>query len=378
MASAEPSRQVDGDETSRVAIEGGACIEGLKAFSELAAQEVARVKRNLNSLSADDTDSLIRKPDVQVGAMEEAVATNTAFLERIRSVIQKHNPRNSTERGSRRSRHCGSHSNKLVQKLLQTFVREWSEEGLQERKECFERLLTTVDDHLGAQRDKAASDNSTRPRVLVPGCQLARLPFEISRRGYDCEGCEVRPLFFFGTQCIRHEFAKKGSATIQPYVLNTCNRMRPEDHVRRIPLPEVDVPELPPVRLGEFLQLYDTASSKGSFDAVVTAFDLDASPNVFRYIRTVAHVLKPGGIWVNFGPLAYNADHDEAHGQGVELSWEELKFAISHFFNIRDDEAFVDSFHASNAESMMQLQFSCIYFSAVRNGAEAEGIGQRT
>merc|ERR1712232_1010019 len=156
--------------------------------------------------------------------------------------------------------------------------------------------------------------------------------------------------------------------------LNTCNRFKAEDHVRKVPLPDVDVPSLPPVIFGDFLQLYDAAAKRASFDACVTAFALDNSPNILRFVRIIAHIVRPGGLWANFGPLAYDQEHDESHGHGVELSWEELKCALSNFFEVVE-ENFIDSFHASNMESMMQMQYNCIYFTAVRNSTPSEGIG---
>merc|ERR1712060_836972 len=102
----------------------------------------------------------------------------------------------------------------------------------------------------------------------------------------------------------------------------------------------------------------------------------DTSSNIFRYVRVAAHVVQPGGIWANFGPLAYDQEHDESHGHGLELSWEELRHAISHFFEVKEEE-FVDALHAANCESLMQHQLSCIYFMAVRNEVVSEGIGDR-
>merc|ERR1719384_546167 len=141
------------------------------------------------------------------------------------------------------------------------------------------------------------------------------------------------------------------------------------------PVPEVPVAHLPDIILGDFLRLYDSAAECGAYDAVVTAFSVDTTSNIFRYVRTVAHVVRPGGLWANFGPLAYDTDHDEEHGRGVELSWEELRHAISHFFDIQE-EGYVDSFIAANTESMMQIQYTCVYFRATRNDTKAVGIGK--
>merc|ERR1712187_843738 len=254
-------------------------------------------------------------------------------------------------------------------------VREWSEEGMQERNECYELLFDALDRHLGTQRESSTSSAGATPapRVLCPGTHLARVPFEVARRGYHCEACEARPLLFFGSELVRNHFGEANSHVIQPFALSTCNRFKAEDHVRKISLPEVAVSSLPSVHFGEFVSLYDKADALSSFDAVLTEFCLDASSNVLRFIRTVAHVVRSRGLWANFGPLAYETDNDEGRGQGMELSWEEVKFALSHFFEVQE-EKFCDSFHNTNAQSMMQFQFSCIYFKAIRNEKLSEGI----
>lgn len=345
----------------------------IKAYRNHANREVQRVNRNLRGLSQDDTDSLTRKPDEQVRVMEEAVKTNLGFLEKLTEVIQQ-----TKGKVALPATDYENASEKVVQDVLQTFVREWSEEGLQERSECYDRLLGALDATLGTQRDSSASSagSTPAPRVLCPGAHLARIPFEVARRGYQCEACEARPLLFFGSELVRNHFGEDGSITIQPFVLNTCNRFKAEDHVRKISLPQVAVPSLPPMHFGPLVKLYDKADARSSFDAVLTEFCLDTSSNVLRFIRTVAHVVRPGGLWANFGPLAYETDHDDGRGQGMELSWEELKYALSHFFEVQEEE-FLDSYHASNAESMMQLQYSCIYFKAIRNEKVSEGIGDK-
>ncbi|OLP97541.1 hypothetical protein AK812_SmicGene20127 [Symbiodinium microadriaticum] len=65
----------------------------------------------------------------------------------------------------------------------------------------------------------------------------------------------------------------------------------------------------------------------------------------------------------------------QAAGHGLELSWEELKFALSHFFEVQEDE-WIDALHAQNGESLMQMQYTCIYFKATRNTTPVPGIGK--
>mmetsp|Transcript_48541 Transcript_48541/g.155050 ORF Transcript_48541/g.155050 Transcript_48541/m.155050 type:complete len:361 (-) Transcript_48541:83-1165(-) len=348
--------------------------ESIRSFCEHSLREVARVKRNLTGLSGDDQASLTWKAEDQVKRMEEAVAANLKFLEKLSELISE--PQTVSDLESQQP--CAPQGSKPVQTLLQTFVREWSAEGLEERRECFDHLLSALQCHLKTQLEQAMASGASPPRVLCPGVQLGRLAYEVQSRGYACEACEGRALPFFGGEFARRYFAQRETHRIQPFALQTCNRFKAEDHVRIIPLPDIEVQggKLPAVRFGGFIPLYDDASTRASFDAVLSAFALDTSSNVFRYVRTVAHVVRPGGLWANFGPLAYDTDHDEAHGHGIELSWEELRFAVSHFFEIKE-EAFLDSLHAANAESMMQIQYSCIYFKAVRNDTPSLGIGEK-
>lgn len=275
-------------------------------------------------------------------------------------------------------REAGVPSHKSVEKMLWLMVREWSKEGEEERSECFKRLLGALEAHLAPAREEAARTESSPPSVLCPGAQLARLPFEVQRAGYKCEACEEKSLLYFASEFVRANGAESEANLIQPYALATCNRFRATDNVRHVLFPEVPVTPttLPAVRLGEFTRIYNTTDARAKFDAVLSAFCLDTTGNIFRFVRTVAHVVRPGGLWTNFGPLAFDLSHDEAHGTGVEVSWEELKYAISCFFEVKE-EAFVDSLYGENGKSMMQFQYTCIFFTAVRNNEPARGIGEQ-
>ena len=330
-----------------------ACLENFRQYRDLAAREVERVRRNLNGLSDDDKASLIRKPEEQVKAMEEAVGATLSMINKLEEVVKQE--AETAEKG--RGATGAPVGTKPVQTVLQTFVREWSSEGAQERQACFDRLLGAVG-HL----PKAS-------RVLVPSCCLGRLAHEVACRGHSVEATEGRLLHWFGMELLRRNPSPEAFRP-QPFALNTCNRLKFMDNHRVTPVPELAIKEglLPPVRFGEFTAMYGKSEAKECFDCLLTAYALDLSPNVFRFVRTAAHVLRPGGMWANFGPLAYDTDHDEAIGHGLELSWEEIKFAMTHFFEIQEEE-WVDALHAQNATSLMQMQYTCIYFKAIRNSA---------
>ena len=64
--------------------------------------------------------------------------------------------------------------------------------------------------------------------------------------------------------------------------------------------------------------------NKENWDSVVTCFFLDTANNVIEYIETIYHILKPGGVWINFGPLLYHYE-DMKNEHSIELSVEEIK-----------------------------------------------------
>lgn len=336
-------------------------LESLAAYKEYSNREVQRVHRNLTGLSEDDLASLARPPRDQVQVMQAAVEVNLAFLDELARLVRDR-PRPSELPAS-----C-TPSSASVQTLLQTFTREWSLEGAEERRGCFDFLLGALDRCFEGREDLA------NIHVLCPNAHLGRLAFEVQQRGFASEACEARSLLHYGSEIIRG-CEEANQYRIQPFALGTCNRFKTDDHVRATPVPEVLATNLPPIRFGEFLGLYATAEAAGSFDAVLTAFALDASPNVVRFVRTVAHCTKPGALWANFGPLAYDGEADECYGSSLELSWEELKFVISNFFEIQE-EATADAQNAGNGASMMQSRLSCVGFVATRNAAPSPGIGQ--
>lgn len=69
------------------------------------------------------------------------------------------------------------------------------------------------------------------------------------------------------------------------------------------------------IQSGDFLSIYSPDSSlrqmnepyqENSFDCIITSFFIDTSTDIFDYLLTLRHLLKPGGIWINSGPLHYH------------------------------------------------------------------------
>ncbi|CAE7842713.1 EEF1AKNMT [Symbiodinium necroappetens] len=200
-----------------------------------------------------------------------AVAATLQLVEKLETLLRKESQ--TAEKGARGSGVNIPVGTKPVQTLLQTLVREWAAEGLQE---------SPVSHGLKAI---AFSSNGSCPDS------------EVSCRGHSVEACESRLLQWFGMELLR----QNGQAEVlrpQPFALNTCNRLKFSDNHKVTAMPDVTIEEgrLPRQHFGEFITLYDRSDAKESFDCLLTSYALDLSPNVFRFVRTAAHVVRPGGV----------------------------------------------------------------------------------
>uniref|UniRef100_A0A7S3SBK3 carnosine N-methyltransferase n=1 Tax=Strombidinopsis acuminata TaxID=141414 RepID=A0A7S3SBK3_9SPIT len=179
------------------------------------------------------------------------------------------------------------------------------------------------------------------PAVLCPGCGLGRLPFELAARGYAAQGNEFSYHMLLGSHLILNRCAEIECHTIFPYVLSTAHRAGKSDHLRAVKIPDVcprnalgDDSELS-MATGEFIEVYK--DQEAEWDAMATVFFLDTAKNVFLYIRIIAHVVKPGGLWINLGPLLYHyADIQEE--RSIEPSWEEVRAEIVKYFDIIEED----------------------------------------
>ena len=68
-------------------------------------------------------------------------------------------------------------------------------------------------------------------------------------------------------------------------------------------------------------------NKKESWDCVSTCYFIDTAHNVIDYIEKIWHILKPGGYWINFGPLLYHFS-DSQNEKSIELSYEQIRNVI--------------------------------------------------
>ncbi|KEF52305.1 uncharacterized protein A1O9_11545 [Exophiala aquamarina CBS 119918] len=130
----------------------------------------------------------------------------------------------------------------IVRSTLRQLYRDFSQDGSQERGLCHKTIIQDL------ARVFAGRTVEERQRILVPGAGLLRLPLSLQLAGYEVEANEHERLY--------------------------CRILKP--------------------------------SYNNAFDAVTTLFFIDTARNLLDYITAVNHCLKPGGIWINIGPLLWN------------------------------------------------------------------------
>lgn len=117
---------------------------------------------------------------------------------------------------------------------------------------------------------------------------------------------------------------------------------------------------------GEFLEVY--ADQTANWDAIVTCFFIDTAPNVIEYIEAFYRLLRPGGVWINLGPLLYHwqnagGEADERYQRSVELSYQEVRHVIeSYGFQFLKEES-KKCLYTGNKLSMMHVVYNCVFFS---------------
>lgn len=219
---------------------------------------------------------------------------------------------------------------------IRQLYRDWSKEGLPERHASFSPILKALEAHLPSHQSKRHIYN-----VLVPGAGLGRLVFDLCAAGYTVEGNEISYHQLLASNYILNCTLKAEQHQMFPWALSFSNHMS-----RTAQLQSVNVPDIHPgacleaasqdydvhysdrmtMTSGDFCVVYKQPDYTETFDAVVTCFFIDTAPNVISYIETIKACLKPGGFWINVGPLLW---HFESAPTPAEREKRQGKLGVS-------------------------------------------------
>jgi carnosine N-methyltransferase len=287
---------------------------------------------------------------------------------------------------------------------INQFYREWSAEGAVERENSFDPVKRALDEEYESRSKLDTSLEKSAIQVLLPGAGLGRLLFDLSHTGYSVEGNEISYHELMGSSLALNHCQKAGQFRIAPFALNSSNHLSRSDQFQTCLVPDIHPAtvlgkELESTRIpasermsfatGDFCVVYNQPSNREGFDAVATVFFIDTAPNIMRYIEAVRHCLKPGGIWINLGPLlwhhasrTHNSDEDNeeemnhmhshagiADPGSVELTNEEVVALVQHFgFTMEKHETGrLATGYITNPRSMLQNFYRPSFWIARKN-----------
>ncbi|KAM7077744.1 carnosine N-methyltransferase-like [Ciconia maguari] len=246
-----------------------------------------------------------------------------------------------------------------LKSTLKQFVRDWSEEGKPERDSCYQPIISEIVKNFPKERWDFSKVN-----ILVPGAGLGRLAWEIAMLGYACQGNEWSLFMLFSSNFVLNRCSEINSCKLYPWIHQFSNNRRSADQIRPIYFPDVDPHSLPSgsnfsMTAGDFQEIY---SECNAWDCIATCFFIDTAHNVIDYIDTIWKILKPGGIWINVGPLLYHFEN-LANELSIELSYEDIKNVILQYgFHIEVEKESVSSTYTVNELSMMKYYYECVLF----------------
>ncbi|KAG0243489.1 hypothetical protein BGW41_002029 [Actinomortierella wolfii] len=191
-----------------------------------------------------------------------------------------------------------------VQGTIKQFVRDWSEEGLEERAAIYHPILKELDHRF----QHVSPEHRHQLHVLVPGSGLGRLAFDIANAGYSCQGNEFSYYMLLASNFILNKTTTTKQYTVYPFIHTFSNIVKPEDVMTSVQIPDVNPNTLPKnvdfsMVAGDFVEVYNEPENHEKFDAIVTCFFIDTAKNIVDYLQTIHKVLKKGGIWINAGKI---------------------------------------------------------------------------
>ncbi|XP_075454488.1 carnosine N-methyltransferase isoform X2 [Ascaphus truei] len=208
-----------------------------------------------------------------------------------------------------------------LKSTIKQFVRDWSDDGKSERDTCYQPIINEILKYF--PRDEC---DVSKINILVPGAGLGRLAWEIAMHGYACQGNEWSFFMLFSSNFVLNRCSQINAFKLYPWIHQFSNNRRSADQIRPVYFPDVNPHNLPSnanfsMTAGDFQEIYTDHSS---WDCIATCFFIDTAHNVVDYIETIWKILKPGGIWINLGPLLYHFEN-LANEISIELSYEDIK-----------------------------------------------------
>ncbi|KAF2271290.1 methyltransferase-like protein [Westerdykella ornata] len=276
----------------------------------------------------------------------KAVELNARFVEQIAQIARAHY---HTGPGALEDEEDADFG--LVDLAFGHLSRDWSTQGAKERQAVFPRVLDGLERHFGGKgRGK---------KVLVPGSGMGRLASDIADLGYDVTANELDYGSILAYHLLTNHTHSLHQHTLQPFATKWTHQANPSSRYTALTVPDHWPNKSVKLVEGDFLNMFP---EDAEFDAVVTLFFIDMSDNVIDFLSNIHRLLKPGGVWINLGPLKWGTH------SALQLSAEEvLQLADVLGFDVdQTSRKSIDSLYAEQPETLLKFTYVTQFWSATK------------
>ena len=331
-------------------------------------RDVLRTERNFKSLKESQLSLLPNSYVSRIEKLVESVNLNFFFLVHI---VHPHNNlfQNTLLPDGKLQIEALDIPYKNISKVrstLRQLVRDWSIEGQEERNMCYNPILKEL-----KRVFPTPIVNNQLISVLTPGAGLGRLTFEIAKLGFKSQGNEFSYFMLLTSDYILNKVESANQFFIRPFIHDFSNVVKINDVFKPVSVPDVCPAELLSpdsdfsMVAGEFVEVYSKQAE--SWDCIITCFFMDTANNIIEYVETIFNALKPGGVWINFGPLLYHYA-DMTDELSIELTWEEFRSVVVKIgFDLKTENQ-QEAVYAADVNPMLRITYNCIFFTAFKPG----------
>lgn len=364
-----------------------------KALQAYGHVEFSRLDRKLamfHALCKEDQEAL-PEYEQRVSAIAECIEANTAILSTIAEsagAIQSTasngdaSPRNNhideisesmseieitSEEEAAREKEERKMLSREVRRGFVLLARDWSAMGQEQRKTCYGPIIEAVEDAYGESARSMRSLSRSGFRVLVPGAGAGRLAWELVKRGFAVEGCEISFTALLVGNFVLNSTSEEGMTKIYPFAHDHSNVRSAKTACRGVSIPDVNPKDIPHVadfamRAGNFVDAYE--GQDNSWDVVASCMAFNLGDGVIGVVRRISEILKPGGIWTFVGPLPCL---DGGQMDGIHLSVEEFLGIVRQcgLKVVRREE--MECLHSADPQSLRSIRLNCSFVIAVKS-----------
>ncbi|CDO77418.1 hypothetical protein BN946_scf184857.g25 [Trametes cinnabarina] len=244
------------------------------------------------------------------------------------------------------------HDMEKLRSTLKQLVRDWSEEGKNERDACYEPMKEALLRHFS----DIPEDERRNFRVLVPGAGLGRLAWDVAKLGFACQGNEFSHYMLLASFFMLNRTDEVHRHTIYPYVHSFSNMVNNEGSLRPIKIPDVLPSSLPPES--------DFSLVAGKPRHYLNNHVAVQAKNIVNYLRIIHRILAPGGVWINLGPLLWHWENNTTNDPSIELTLEEVKALARKIGFEISNERTIDTTYTNNARSMLGYVYHAEFWTA--------------